>query len=253
MSGQTYVYGITRSGAASPLPAAGVDGRPVSEIEHGTLSAVVSTDPAVPVKANRRNLMAHTSVLGEVASSRCVLPMRFGIVMPGEAAVRDELLQAHAEALDAQLDAFEDLVELDVKVVCPEDELIRAIVADRPELAKLGEEIRSKPADATYFERIRLGELVAAAVEETRHALLRRVLERLEPLATSTHVGEPAHEHMLVNVAFLVDRSHVGRFDDAVASVADELGPDLRCKYVGPLPPFHFVETAADTGSAAWA
>jgi gas vesicle protein GvpL/GvpF len=251
--GQTYVYGITRSGAASSLPAAGVDGRPVSHIDHGSLSAIVSTDAAVPVKANRRNLMAHTAVLSDLASTRCVLPMRFGIVMPGDTAVRDELLEPHEQALDSQLEAFEDLVELDVKVVCPEEELIRAIVADRPELANLSEQIRGKPADATYFDRIRLGELVAGAVEETRHALLGRVLGRLEPLAVSTHVGEPAHEHMLVNVAFLVNRSHVGRFDDAAASMADELGPDLRCKYVGPLPPFHFVETAAEPGSVAWA
>jgi hypothetical protein len=72
-------------------------------------------------------------------------------------------------------------------------------------------------------------------------------------MAVGTGVGEPAHDQMLVNVAFLVDRARVERFDEAAAKLAEELGPDLRFKYVGPLPPFHFVDTAADPGSVAWA
>ena len=90
-------------------------------------------------------------------------------------------------------------------------------------------------------------------MEETRQALSRSVIGRLEPLAVSTRISDPAHEHMLVNVAFLVDRARVGKFDEEVEAIAGRLGPDMRCKYVGPLPPFHFVETAADTGSPAWA
>jgi hypothetical protein len=252
-AGQSYVYGITRSGGGEPLPAEGVGELPVERVERGALAALVSTGVETPVKASRRNLMAHSKVLGEVAASRCVLPMQFGVVMPSESEVQTELLAAHEQALEGQLDTFDSVVELDLKVVCPEEELLGAIIADRPELAELREQIRDKPADATYFERIRLGELVAGAVEETRRALLQRVLRELEPLAAATEVSEPAHEHMLVNVAFLVERAQVGRFDDAAAALAEELGPVIRCKYVGPLPPFHFVATAADPGSPAWA
>ena len=251
--GQSYVYGITRSGGGEPLPAAGVGELPVERVERGPVAALVSTGVDTPVKASRRNLMAHTKVLGEVAASHCVLPMQFGVVMPSEDAVQTELLAAHEAALEAQLDTFENVVELDFKVVCPEDELLGAIVADRPDLAELSAQVRGKPADASYFDRIRLGELVAGAVEETRHALLQRVLGTLEPLAASTDVSEPAHEHMLVNTAFLVERANVARFDEAAAALAADIGPTIRCKYVGPLPPFHFVTTAADPGSPAWA
>jgi hypothetical protein len=251
--GERYVYGITRSGAGERLPAAGVEGRPVARVERGPLAAVVSDAPAGPVKANRRNLMAHTEVLQKLVESQCVLPMQFGVVMPSDSAVADHLLAAHEHDLVEQLATFDDLVEVDLKVTCPEDVLLRTLIAERPELAELRDQIRSQPDDATYFERIRLGELVAAAVEERRGALLRHVLARLESLALSTDVGDPAHEHMLVNVAFLVDRGGLSTFDDEVDSLAAELGPAMRCKYVGPLPPFHFVTTAADQGSPAWA
>ena len=251
--GERYVYGITRSGSAAPVTVDGVEGRPVERIERGPVAALVSGAPEGPVKASRRNLLAHTEVLQAVVASECVLPMRFGVVMPGEAAVADELLAAHEAQLVEQLETFDGRVELDLKVICPEEVLLRMIVAERPELVELREGIRGQPADATYFEQIRLGELVAAAVEMKRAALLKHTLGRLESLALSTAVGEPAHEHMLVNVAFLVDRDEVPRFDEQVQALAREFVEDTRCKYVGPLPPFHFVETAAERGSAAWA
>ena len=248
-----YVYGILRSGAAGTLPAAGVEGAAVALVEHGPVAALVSDAPVGPVKANRRNLMAHSSVLQEMVAEHCVLPMRFGVVMPSDSAVSGELLGAHEQALVEQLDAFAELVELDFKVICPEDELLRSVMVERPELAELREQIRGKPDDATYFDRIRLGELVSAAIEDKRAELLRGVLGRLEPLALSTEIGEPAHDQMLVNVAFLVERKRVPEFDAAAAVIAEKLGPVLRCKYVGPLPPHHFMETAADPGSPAWA
>jgi hypothetical protein len=248
-----YVYGITRSGAARKLPAAGIEGHSVATVEHGQLAALVSEAPEGPVKANRRNLLAHTEVLQEVVSSVCVLPMQFGVVMPSEAAVAEDLLAAHEDALGEQLAAFDDLVELDLKVTCPEDVLLRKVMSERPDLTELRDSLRGRPDDATYFDRVRLGELVAAAVEETRAALVKQTLGRLEPLAVETAVSDPTHEHMLVNVAFLVERAGVGAFDAQAEALARDLGPDLRCKYVGPLPPFHFVETAAGLGSEAWA
>lgn len=251
---QRYVYGVTRSGVSGELPAAaGIEGRPVARVEHGPVAALVSVAPSGPVKANRRNLLAHTEVLQAAVTSNCVLPMRFGVVMPSEEAVAQELLAAHEDVLAEQLRTFDGLVELDLKVTCPEEVLLRGILSERPDLADLRESIRGRPADATYFEQLRLGELVAAAVEEKRGALLRHTLSRLEPLALSTEVGEPAHEHMLVNVAFLVDREAVGAFDHEAEALARELGPGMRCKYVGPLPPFHFVDTGAGQGAAAWA
>jgi hypothetical protein len=119
-------------------------------------------------------------------------------------------------------------------------------------VAELHEQVRGRPPEATYYERIRLGELVAQAVEQRREQLLRRVVGRLEPLAAETAVSDPAHEHMLVNAAFLVERARLEEVDRAVHELNVELGPDLRFRYVGPLPPYHFVETAG-TEAPAWA
>jgi Gas vesicle synthesis protein GvpL/GvpF len=248
---EQYVYGVMRAAGAAVPAAEGVDGRPVRKIGHGGLAALVSEAPAGDVKANRRNLLAHTRVLQQVVESECVLPMQFGVVMPSERAVADDLLAAHEADLLERLEMFAGLVEVELKVTCPEEALLRDVMSARPDLVRLRERLQGKPADATYFERVRLGELVAAAIEERREAVREHVVARLEPAAVDTAVSEPAHEQMLVNVAFLVEHARLGAFDDQVDAVARGLGDELHCKYVGPLPPFHFVDAGA--GSAAWA
>ena len=247
-----YVYGVLRP-PGSWSAREGIDGQEVTVVEHGDLAALVSEAPTVPVKANRRNLTAHSRVLQEVAGERCILPMRFGVVMPDRPSVVRELLEARADELRVELDAFEPYVELDLRVICPEEVLLRAVIAERRDVATLREAVGDRPADATYYERIRLGELVAEAVAAKREALTRRVTAKLEPLAAATEVGEPLHEEMLVNTAFLVSRDTVAQFDDAVERLGQDFGPNITLRYVGPLAPHRFVTLASDTEVRAWA
>jgi hypothetical protein len=234
-------------------PPAGIEDRPVFAIECGPLAALASEAPAGPVRASRRNLMAHSGVLQAAVGRACVLPMRFGVVMPDRDAVESELLRAREDVLVAQLDAFDAFVEVELKLLCEEEALLRSILAERGDVAALHERVRKRPADATYYERIRLGELIAQAIDDRRAQFLRRVVERLEPLSVETAVSEPTHDQMLVNAAFLVERQRLDAVDAAVRELDVELGPGMSFRYVGPLPPYHFVETAAGTESPSWA
>lgn len=249
----TYVYGVLRATAKVRSSAAGVDGEKVGVVRSGDLAALVSDAPRVPVKANRRNLLAHSQVLQQIVDGGCVLPMQFGVVMPGRAAVEAELLGAHADWLGEQLDRFEPYVELDLRALCTEEVLLRAVVAERPDIAELREAIKGRPENATYFERVRLGELVAQAATAKREAAAARITGALEPLAAATELGDALHEQMLANVAFLVDRHRVADFDAAVNKLGDELGEEVRLRYVGPLPPHNFVDLGAGTEAGAWA
>jgi Gas vesicle synthesis protein GvpL/GvpF len=248
-----YVYGVIAAGAAWRPSEEGVDGQPVELVDRGELAALVSDAPRVPVKASRRNLMAHSRVLQSVIGERCVLPMRFGVVMPDRAAVTEELLARNEDWLEAQLRVFETYVELNVQAVCLEESLLRAVVKERPHLAELRESLRGRPGPATYYERIRLGELVADGVAEKQEEVAARVADALGELAAATKRSEPLHEEMLANLAFLVDRARIQEFDAAVEALDRELGEDLRLRYTGPLPPHNFVDVEAGTEARAWA
>src|SRR4051794_26302542 len=211
-----YVYGVTRAGATERSPGEGIDGQIVEVATHDGLAALVSDAPKVPVKASRRNLMAHSRVLQSVIAETCVLPMSFGLVMPGREAVETELLGANAEGLLEHLRTLEPYVELDVRGLCAEHELLQAVVAEHRDIARLRSRIEGRPVESTYHESIRLGEMVAHAVAEKRIQIAERILARLEPLAAAVEPGDLLHDQMVANLAFLVERGRVDEFDAAV-------------------------------------
>jgi hypothetical protein len=172
--------------------------------------------------------------------------MRFGVVMPDEGAVRDELLEAHREELETQLDEMDGKFEVNVKGIYDEAALLHEVVDENQEVAALRESIRGKPEDATYFERIRLGELVSQAVDGKRAEDERWIVDRLLPHAVAVEVGEPVHERMAVNASFLVEEGQRAEFDRALDEIAAEFGGKINFKYTGPLPPHSFVELSVE-------
>ena len=253
----TYVYGVLSADVAEKARATeqeGVDGQRVETVRHDGLVALVSDAPKLPVRASRRNLMAHSQVLQHVMADVCVLPMQFGVAMPDRSAVEEQLLEANRERLEEHLRALGPYVELDVRALCPEHVLLQQVVRDRPDIAKLRARIEGRPVESTYHESIRLGEMVAAAVADKRADMTDRIVSQLDPLAAASRPVEALHEQMVASVAFLVERERVPEFDAAVDQLDASLGdPEVQLRYVGPLPPHNFVDLAAETEARTWA
>src|SRR5205807_9204637 len=127
-----------------------------------------------------------------------------------------ELLAPHGERLAARIEALDGTVEMQVKAVYSEEPLLRSILAQNRALARSAQRIRELPAAATHFERIRLGEAIASGVQARRHADEQELLSALRPLSLAVAVSNPHHERAVLNGAFLVERSGLARFDDAV-------------------------------------
>src|SRR2546423_9815820 len=108
--GGTYVYGVVQASAKPADSSTGIEEQRVELVTSGELAAIVSAAPPGEVRGSRRNLMAHTHVLQDAVAEGCVLPMRFGVVMPSHAAVKGGLPGLHAERLPAQSDPFDGLV-----------------------------------------------------------------------------------------------------------------------------------------------
>jgi len=231
-----YVYGVVRAGGAAH------DAPAVRAIECGGLSALVSDVPDKSVRIRKDSLLAHDEVLREAMQAGPVLPMRFGVVMPDEAAVERTLLAARAPELAARLDALEGKVEMQVKATYAEEPLLRSILAREPEAAALARRVRGLPAEASHFDRIRLGELIAAAVQARRELSADELIAAVSPLAAAVSLGDPLHERMALNAAFLVERERAGDFDGAVARFAAQRAGELELKLIGPLPPYSFTE-----------
>jgi len=237
-----YVYGVVRATDGSWSKLKGLNGEPVSPVAVGELAALTSDVPDEFLEAGREELLTHSRVLEEALEQGTVLPMRFGVVFPDERAVSDELLAPHADELEAQLREMDGKVEISLKVLHDEETILQEILAEIPEAAELRRSIQGKPEDATYYERIRLGELVAHALEDKREQTGPAIVDRLSPQAVAVQVGDPVHERMALNASFLVERKNLERFDKAVDELGEEQGGRIRLRYNGPLPPHSFVE-----------
>jgi hypothetical protein len=240
-----YVYGVVPADA--PVSASrGIRGGRVKKIGFEDLAAIVSDVPTGELEVHKDDLIGHSQVLERALQGGAVIPLRFGTVMEDSAAVRDELLERFHDGLLRQLEELDGRVELHLRAVYEQSALMAQIIASHPQIARLRDDLADTSPDATYYERIRLGEMVAEAVERTREQDLATILDALAPLAVATDVGPVEHEQVAASIAFLVEVDELATFDTAV----DELGRlgdgRLRFKYTGPLPAYSFVELAAE-------
>src|SRR5213592_4858516 len=144
-----YVYGVVRADDASSSKLTGINDEPVSPVTSEGLAALTSDVPDDFLEAGRDELLTHSRVLEQALEHGTVLPMRFGVVLPDERSVRDELLAPHSEELEAQLRDMDGKVEINLKVFHDEDTILREAVAEIPEAAELRQSIQGKPEDAT--------------------------------------------------------------------------------------------------------
>ena len=246
-----YVYGVLRDSERGAVSVSGVESSDVRTVRHGGLAALVSDLDRDTLSA-AKEVRAHWRVLEEASNEATVLPVRFGTVMESEGAVRDRLLEPNAERLTGLLQELAGRVQLSVKADYDEERLLRHVVEGTPEVAALSQRVKQLPEAASYYDRIRLGELVSAEIERQRGADHAFALERLEPLAVAAHSEVVSGAHGAVNLAFLVERRGVERFSAEVRALAGEWGERLHIRYVGPLPPYSFAE-AELTSEAGWA
>lgn len=245
----TYVYGVApadpfRNGHP-PLRVPGIGGRgdPVRTIILGDLVALVSDVPGVRIDLSRKNLLDHQRVLEEVLARSDVLPFSFGAIASCDEEVLEVLLQDGYDALLDQLEYVRGCIELEVKVFWEQEQLFAEIAAENEEVRALRDTIMLLPDEAA-MEKITLGELTAAEIELKSTWEADGVLDVLEPYAVDRLVSPNLTEMMLLNSAFLVERAREKEFDDAVAALAEAHAARLTFNYVGPLPPYSFINLA---------
>lgn len=247
-SGGTYIYCIARTGTLrqaplgfrSPAVGGGTAG-PVSAVLFDDLAAIVSRTAVKRYDISRENTLAHQRVVEEAMTHSEVLPVRFGTVAKSPEQVRDGLLRRRYGELHYYLHTVQDRVELGLKVYWQRAGLFNAIAEGNTRIAALRDAVGAQPPETTHYERIQLGQLVEAAMLRKRDEEAEAILEPLRPLAVEAKVNKILTDTMVLNAAFLVERSQEPAFDAQVNSLEAAWSGRLLFKYAGPLPPYNFV------------
>ena len=217
----------------------------VKSIAHDGVCALVGATADGPVRVRREGLLAHSDVLSAAMRHGPVLPMRFGVVLPDEETVRQELLEPSAPSFTRKLQALDGTAEFQLKATFDSERVLTSFLASDEGLASLAASIK-RLGPAGHFDRIRLGELIAERVDERAGQIQAEILAALEPVAGAAQVGERNHEWMAANIAFLVADGRRGDFDEAVDRLAITHAGDIQFRLIGPLPPHSFTELVED-------
>ena len=245
-----YLYGIILCPESDHNPAEmpqfttlgiGERGDPVYTIHFMDLAAVVSNSPIMEYDSSRRNMMAHTLVQEEVMRSFTMLPVRFSTMAPGAEAVKEKLLKRRFGEFHGLLQQREGRVELGLKAFWYEEVILQETVDQNPQIRRLRDSLMGRRPEETYYERIRLGEMIENDMGRKRDEDAERILTPLRPLVVETRVNKTITDRMVLNAAFLVEERRQGEFDEAVKKLDEGMGKRFIFKYVGPVPPYNFV------------
>jgi len=244
-----YIYCIMDSNQPQSFGPLGIGGRgdEVYTICFDDIAALVSNAPIKKYRISRENSITHEKAIEAVMAEHTVLPVRFATVTEDEEKVM-EILEAEYERFRELLNQMKDKTELGIKAIFKEDVVYKDILEKYEDVRGLKEKIAVLPPEKTHHQRMKIGEMVEAALQQEKQTIEEDILNTLSPLAVEVKTNAAYYELMIINGAFLVEKEKEAEFDHQVQELGDKYGEKVKFKFVGMLPPFNFINLVIDMG-----
>lgn len=238
-----YIYCMVGTNEARNFGPIGIGNRGdvVSTVGYQDIGAVISNSPMTKYVISRENMTTHEKVIEEVMKDYTVLPVRFCTIATSAEEVRS-LLRKRCLEFKNLLRDMDNKVELGVKVLWTNmDAIFQEIVDECGEIKRLKEKIADKSSGKTYAQRIKIGEKVKNALEAKKEKEGREILNVLKKSSVNFRTNQLVDDRMIINAAFLVDKGWEKEFDNKVDELTVKYDERIKFKYVGPTPPFNFI------------
>jgi len=168
---------------------------------------------------------------------RTVLPVKFGTVLTTSDEVHNLLSQGHSQFVNA-LAWIQDKVEIEVAATWDTKQILQEISTE-PEIFLASKAIADKGAQ-TLQEQIQLGRIVKASMDKRRSSYRERMINFLMSVAVDVQPNALVSDEMVMNVAFLVEKTNQEEFDSCVKQLDDLFHNQINFRIIGPLPPYTF-------------
>jgi hypothetical protein len=242
-----YVYGIVGGDVEIAPGTAGVGDPPgeVRAVRYRDLMALVSDVDLDRPLGRAEDMFTHEELLDTSAAAVAVLPLRFGAVLASDDAVAEEVLGPHYDEFAAALRQLDGHAEYIVKGRYVEHAVLGEVLEQDPEAARLGQQISGTDPAVTRDQRIRLGEMVAVAIEANREADTRALAEATSGQVAASVVRPPTDGLDAVYAAFLVETGKAESLRQTVERLAGEWHDRMDLRLIGPLAAYDFVGNGA--------
>lgn len=233
-----YLYCIIKESKPQKFWIDGIEGKEVYSVTQGKLAGVVSDSEIKEYFLTRENLLIHQKVIEEVSKQYSALPISFGTVAANTEEVKEKILKPRERELQDLLENIDGKIELGLKALWIDmKSVFQEIAENSPTIRNL-----KKSKNTSYQQRISAGELVGKLFEEKREIEKKQILEPLIKIAEDLKENKILGEDMILNAAFLVKKTKEKEFDKVVQTIGKKLDGRIKFMYVGPMPPFNFIE-----------
>ncbi|MDI6807477.1 MAG: GvpL/GvpF family gas vesicle protein [Candidatus Eisenbacteria bacterium] len=241
-----WVYCVIHNRGILNLETQGIHGTsPVHTVAHGDFAMVVSAEPMKKYRLARDFLIAHQLVNEKVMQTQPVLPVKFCTMAKNAEQIVEQVLKQKEKTEEfrktfAEIDGkneyglrarwknmdqvFADLTQENEKVKTAKERALRLSNSER------------------HVALIDIGHVVKEALEEKNARTAELLIRELAPHAVQYKRQNVLGDMNILNTAFLVDAERQVRFDLAVNTLVERYESLMQFKYVGPAPPFNFVE-----------
>jgi hypothetical protein len=234
-----WVYGVVPAEFEPPPGLTGVDDAPIELVHEDAVAAVVSWVAVDRPPGRKAELLAFQAVLDRLAEHGAVAPVRFGTVLPDAASIGDFLSEQYDE-LSRVLAMLAGRRQYNLRAVYLEDVVLAELATSVPEIRELRERTRGLPEEASFPDRVRLGELVVRELEQRAAEDATLVLDSVYPRAVAHVERSASNPPTVVDVALLVDEAHADELVDELESMAEAVHERIRLELIGPMAPYDF-------------
>jgi hypothetical protein len=236
-----FVYGVIGAAARLPTGLVGLDEAPLSKVAHGRVAAVVTPIAVERPPGRRVDLLNYSGTLDVLAEHVTVIPVQFGSVLAGDQDLIESLLEPREAELVAMLEELEDRAQFTFQARYLESVVLSEVVTANPEIKELRRRTRDLPDDVAYGDRIRLGELVARAIDQKRGVDTALLLDAIVPLTVAHTIRPVSGLERLLEMSVLVENDRQPEFERALETLAEGVHERLRLRLMGPMAPYDFV------------
>lgn len=239
-----YIYCIIEADEKQKFSARNIGEMPspVYSIHFKDIGAVVSDTPIVKYPLLSKNYLAHQKVIEESLTKKLnPLPVRFATIARDEASILTILEKRYTEFKN-HFERVRGKKELGLKVFWENDIAYSEILQNDTQIKQMRDHLMQLPSEKSYFERIELGKMVEKALVQKRQAEGDEIMAALKNECADYQTGNIVGDKMVLNASFLVDAQQEKLLDQLISKLYDENEERFIIKYVGPIPPYNFVE-----------
>lgn len=242
-----YLYCVIRERKPKKFDILGQEGKEVYTINERDLAIAVSDTSKEEYSFIKEHLICHQKVIEQIMKQGYdVLPVRFGTVAKNVEDIKGKILKAKRKELLEAFPIAEGRIELGLRALWKNmPSIFQEIVAENKAIQIAKEEAQKNP---NPFKIAGVGELVQKAFDIKRENEAQKILAPLGKLAVDfkerelIRYSEPLKDSMILSSAFLVSKKNEKGFDKRVEALIKENERQIKFIYIGPIPPFNFIE-----------